>query len=369
MTNRWLILGVLFLARAAMAFQFQSVAAVSQFLVADLDLDYARLGLLVGVYMLPGIVISIPGGMLGARFGDKRIVLWGLLLMAAGGVLTALADQYAMALTGRVVAGVGAVLLNVLLTKMASDWFAGREIVLAMALLVTSWPFGIGAALAIEPQLAASQSWSVAIHATAAASVMAFVLVAMVYRAPASALATTPARPAMAMTSREVVGASVSGIVWAVYNVSYILLVTFAPPLLIARGLSVIDAGIATSLATWTLMISAPLGGALIERTGRPLSMISGCVVLLSAAIGLIAISGQSRWLMALEGLSPACRPGRSWRCRRGCSARQTAAPAWAFSSPGTTARWLCCRRWPDCCAICPAIRACRCCSPRHSGW
>ena len=61
----WLILGVLFFARTAMGFQFQSVAAVSPLLVADLGIDLALLGVLIGVWMLPGVVAAIPGGMLG----------------------------------------------------------------------------------------------------------------------------------------------------------------------------------------------------------------------------------------------------------------------------------------------------------------
>lgn len=303
MSNRWLILGVLFLARAVIAFQFQSIAAVSQFLVTDLALDYAQLGLLVGAYMLPGIAISVPGGILGARFGDKRVVLCGLALMVAGGIMTALAGQYGLALTGRVVSGIGAVLLNVLLAKMANDWFAGREIVLAMAILVTSWPLGIGVALAVEPQLAALQSWPLAIHATTLVSAIAFVLVATAYGAPASAPVTAPEKLTIGMTSRELVGVSVAGIVWAIYNVSYILLVSFAPPLLVARGLSAVDAGFATSLATWTLIVSVPLGGALIERTGRPLSMIATSIALMGLAIALVATTAQSRWVIALAGL------------------------------------------------------------------
>ena len=41
MRNRWSMLAVLFLARAAMSFQFQSVGSLSPFLVPDLGLDYA----------------------------------------------------------------------------------------------------------------------------------------------------------------------------------------------------------------------------------------------------------------------------------------------------------------------------------------
>ena len=47
-----------------------------------LAIDFASLGALIGLYMLPGVVIALPGGMLGQRFGAKRVVLVGLALMA-----------------------------------------------------------------------------------------------------------------------------------------------------------------------------------------------------------------------------------------------------------------------------------------------
>jgi cyanate permease len=208
-----------------------------------------------------------------------------------------------MALVGRLVSGTGAVLLNVMLTKMTSDWFAGREIIVAMAMLVTSFPFGIGLALAVEPLIAAAQSWALAIHATAVMAFLAFILLAASYRIPFTS-ATTSAPPRLGgMTLREFAGASLSGIVWALYNVSYILLVTFSPPLLVARGLSVTDAGFTTSIATWILIVSVPLGGALIERAGRPVMSVASCLVLMGIAIALVGFAGDSIWAIACAGV------------------------------------------------------------------
>ncbi len=302
MQNRWLILAVLFVARTAMAFQFQSIAAVSPMLVSQLALDYAQIGLLLGIYMLPGVVISIPGGMLGSRFGDKTVVICGLLLMAVGGLVIALTDQYGLALAGRLVSGIGAVLLNVLLSKMTSDWFAGRGIVGAMAVLVTSWPVGIGAALVIEPRLAAGQGWPLAVHATVIAAVVSLVLVALIYRARSPAASSAPAHRWYELSRHEFVAVSLAGLVWALYNVSYILLVTFAPPLLIDRGLSAIDAGVAASFATWTLIVSVPLGGLLVEQTGRPMLLTMGGLTLTAMAIVAVAAAGEARWVIALSG-------------------------------------------------------------------
>ena len=66
MQNRWGVLALVVVARTAMDFQFQSIAAVGSFLVADLGLSYAQLGTLIGLYLLTGAFISLPGGLLGA---------------------------------------------------------------------------------------------------------------------------------------------------------------------------------------------------------------------------------------------------------------------------------------------------------------
>ena len=65
------MLSVLFLARTAMAYQFQTAASDGPFLIDGLGIGFAQLGTLIGLYMLPGIVIALPGGMLGQRFGAK----------------------------------------------------------------------------------------------------------------------------------------------------------------------------------------------------------------------------------------------------------------------------------------------------------
>lgn len=57
--TRWLILAVLFLARTAIAFQFQSIAAVSPLLIKSLGINLGMLGALVGAWMLPGMLLKL----------------------------------------------------------------------------------------------------------------------------------------------------------------------------------------------------------------------------------------------------------------------------------------------------------------------
>src|SRR5262249_53488523 len=133
---RWLALGVLTVARTSMGFQFQSVGSVAIELRGFFGLNYADIGLLIGLYTSPGLVLALPGGMLGQRFGDKRMVVLGLALMTLGALLMYAADSWWTLATGRLLSGVGGVLLNVLMAKMVTDWFAGREIVVAMGIFV-----------------------------------------------------------------------------------------------------------------------------------------------------------------------------------------------------------------------------------------
>src|SRR5215203_2504644 len=136
------MLAVLCVVRTAIGFQFQSVAALGPTLVERYQTDYAGLGTLIGMYMLPGIVFAIPGGLIGQRFGDKRVAILGLALMTVGGAWLGIADGYWSAFFSRLVSGVGGVVLNVIMAKMVADWFAGREITVAMAYLLSSWPIG-----------------------------------------------------------------------------------------------------------------------------------------------------------------------------------------------------------------------------------
>ena len=82
MHNRWGILAVLFVVRATMAFQFQSVAAVAPLLGSEFGASLADIGVLIGLYFAPGVALALPGGAIGQKFGDRKVALGALLLEA-----------------------------------------------------------------------------------------------------------------------------------------------------------------------------------------------------------------------------------------------------------------------------------------------
>ena len=68
---------------------------------------------------LPGLVIAVPLGLVAPRLGDRAVVLFGMGLLVAGGVVSAMAGAgVALLYAGRLMMGSGTVLVIVLLTKM-----------------------------------------------------------------------------------------------------------------------------------------------------------------------------------------------------------------------------------------------------------
>jgi MFS family permease len=148
LASPWAVLALLCFARLTMGLGFQSVAAVGPLLVAELGLSYADLGFLIGLFLLPGTVLALPGGLVATRFGDRPVVLLALGCLTTGPLALAHSGSYAGAAAARVLSGTGGVLLNVQLTKIATDRFAGRRLSTAMGLLLAMWPLGIALALA-----------------------------------------------------------------------------------------------------------------------------------------------------------------------------------------------------------------------------
>src|SRR6059036_1748172 len=304
--SRWVALALIFVTRTSMGVQFQSIASVGPLLVADLGLSYAQVGTLIGLYLLPGVALSLPGGLIGQRFGDRRAVVCGLAAMVVGGLLTAWSDGFVGAAAGRLLSGGGAVLMNILLIKMTADWFAGREMATAMAAVLTAWPVGLGLAAATFGALATATSWRISLVVAAATAALGLVLMAAVFR-------EVPERAAYARSAlgaRDLGLTVTSGAAWGVFFASLAAVIAFGPPMLVARGASLGQAGFEVSLAIWVTILSVPLGGVLSDRVGRPdVFIVAGTVAAGALLFALPTIPGAALGLL-LVGVAIGALPG-----------------------------------------------------------
>ena len=280
-----MVLAVLAFARIAMGFQFQAVASVSPFLVDEFGIDYASVGTLIGLFLLPGLVLALPGGFLGRRFGEKRMVLGGLALMTAGGAISAVGDTYSMLVAGRLITGIGVVLQFVLMTKMLADWFSGKELILAMSLYLNGWPIGIGLALVTQVGLATAYSWRTVFLVTALLCALTLVVLAALYRSPPAQPVAAAVAASSRLSLREILMVSFAGMIWTFVNAGWVITVSFSPGYLRSQGVELNEAATITSLATWLGVIGVPLGGWLASRLGRPNTFI-----VVSTVVGGLAV-------------------------------------------------------------------------------
>jgi MFS family permease len=293
-----------FAVRAALGALFQAPGAAGPVLVPEFGLDWTAFGTLVGLFWFPGLVLVYPLGLAARRLGDRTGVLIGIGLLTLGAMVCAAASGSVLPLyAGRLLMGVGTVLVILLMTKMMQDRFQGADLFLAMSVYVLGWPIGIAAAQAVLPPLALRLGWQLPFLVAAVAGALAFVAIAAASRPIARAPAPPPG--AARLTGREVRLMCLAGASWACVNGTYMVLVTFAPPLLVERGLSVGSAGFATSLMSWVNILAVPAGAVIARRAALVQPMVMGCITAAAVLAALLPVAdvGFAASILATHGL------------------------------------------------------------------
>jgi MFS family permease len=252
--------------------------------------------------------------LLGQRFGDKAVVVLGLAMMTAGTAIFAGAASFPLAFAGRLLGGVGVVLLNVQLTKIINDSFAGGRVATAMAILMTAWPTGIALGLSTLGFVAEAVGWRIAIAATGAYSGAMLVLVAVFYRdlprTGTKSAHKAEAAPLWAISGIELGLIGVTGLVWMLPNAAFIVFLSFTPGLLVGQGVPVALAGLMVGLASWISIGSIPAGGALTDKTGRVNAFIVCGVLACAGSSGALALGGNPWLWIVLYGVVVGAWPG-----------------------------------------------------------
>ncbi len=280
LTNRWAVLGLMFLIGLALPMQLQAVPALAPFIVAEAGLTYTDIGVLTGLFMFPGIFLAVPGGLLADRIGEKLTLTIGLAVMLGSALLFVATESYAVMFLSRLLGGSGAVLLAILLPKVVTDWFVGKEIATAQSIIASSFGLGVGLAMAALPSVAVSFSWQAAMVANTGVTALAIVLVLAVFRdRDAGVGEASDGQTAWRISKPELVLSSFAGIARGLFSTGYLVFMSFMPLLLIGQGMQVVEAGLLISLAAAVSIVSVPLGGILSDRTGKPNYFIVGGAV------------------------------------------------------------------------------------------
>ncbi|CAM3642085.1 MFS transporter [Castellaniella denitrificans] len=137
-------LATLFAARMLGLFLLTPIFAVAARTLAGGD-DPVRVGLALGAYGLTQAIMQIPLGMASDRYGRRPVIVFGMLLFVAGGVICALTNDVDWVTVGRVVQGLGAV--SAAITAWIAD--ATRPEVRTRAMAMVGGSIGVSFALSL----------------------------------------------------------------------------------------------------------------------------------------------------------------------------------------------------------------------------
>lgn len=101
-------------------------------IIEQLGVSADRIGLIITVFVLPGLILTPIMGVLADRFGRKRILIPSLLLFGITGFLCTLARDFEALLVFRFFEGIGAAALGAINITLIGDIFSGRERVATM---------------------------------------------------------------------------------------------------------------------------------------------------------------------------------------------------------------------------------------------
>jgi MFS family permease len=305
---RWRILGLLFLARIGLGFQFQTVASVGDDLVVAFGLDYAGIGFLIGLFMAPGLALAIPAGYWGRYVSDRIMVVFGLAALALGGVVSSLATESWGIGLGRVFAGAGFLFTTLYFTKMIADWFEGREIATAMSILVMSWPFGIAMGQVGHAWLSQTYGWQVPFQVASVYCLVAALGIFLLYRPPHD-LPHAKSSSGAALTGQEWRLVLCAAAAWGVFNAAYVTYLSFGPKVLAGLGETAIAAAGIISIGSWIMILSGAACGQIFDRFGGRNIVLSVCMSGAVISLLLLSVPGAgfgASLLFGLIGMAPA---------------------------------------------------------------
>lgn len=161
----------------------RSSLAVAGLLAAErFEISASQLSTFVVLQLLVYALMQVPVGLVVDRFGPRRVLLSGTLILTLAQISFAFADNYTWALSSRFFVGVGDAMTFVCVLRLVTSWFPARRIPLITQL--TGVLGQLGAVTAAIPMTWALSTfgWSRAYLATAGIGAVLLVVALVVVR-------------------------------------------------------------------------------------------------------------------------------------------------------------------------------------------
>jgi MFS family permease len=253
--------------------------------------DPSSVGLAMGMYGLVQAVLQIPFGLAADKFGRKRVIIFGLVLLGVGSVVAACATSVAGLALGRAIQGGGAI--SAAVTALLADQTRDHVRTKGMALIGASIGLMFALSLLIGPILAAHFGLSGIFSISAAMALLGILIV--VYWTPKEAILTeTLPRQTWAQLRKTLLQSDLLRLDFGVFILYAVQLAMWVgiPSLLTQAGVSSKDHGWVYLPAVLLSFVFMGLTLFRMERRGKLRPLFLGSIV--STIVVLIGMYFQS---------------------------------------------------------------------------
>ncbi|AXK33738.1 MFS transporter [Streptomyces armeniacus] len=141
--RRWWALGALGACMLVLGFDLTILNVALPEMAAQLDADTGEMQWIVDAYVVVFAATMLPAGLLGDRFGRRRMLIAGLVVFLAGSLAGTLADTPAWVIAARTGMGLGAALMTPLALSVVPSLFEGAERTKAIGVITAAVAAGM----------------------------------------------------------------------------------------------------------------------------------------------------------------------------------------------------------------------------------
>lgn len=261
----------------------------------------ALAGLAIGIYGMTQALLQIPFGLVSDRIGRKPVIIFGLLVFAAGSVVAADADTIHGVLIGRALQGAGAIAAAVM--ALTADLIREEHRVKAMAMIGMSIGASFALAMVFGPILSTWIGVPGIFWLTAVLALGGIAVIVLIVPTPTISRVHRDAEAVPGQFGSVLRDAQLLRLDAGIFSLHLILTATFVVLPLALRDQAGLAAERHWQLYLPVLLLSLPMAVPFIlqaEKHRRMKQMFVGAVLVVALAEGGLALLHGSLWSIAL---------------------------------------------------------------------
>ncbi|MFX0207770.1 MAG: nitrate/nitrite transporter [Candidatus Hodarchaeota archaeon] len=300
MEQRWMILTLAFFMAFSYFFAFQSYPPMIPQVMEEFDISHVEASLPMSLVSLTGIFLALPTWAFIFRWGPKKIGALGLVICSIGGTISSLSNSFLPIVLGRVILGIGGVLIIVVSFSIVANWFPREQSGRAMGIKGLDMPIAAILALNLLPIVITIHGWRTSFTVSTVLLIISTIIFILLFRE----------KPLRGHGTKMFEGIWnkqmwLLGITWCFITMTLVAYSTWAGPFFIELwGIPVNVAFFMASVLMIGMILLSPPIGYLSDRLGKRRIFIIFSFLLMGISLILIPILPGSFLYLAIALLA-----------------------------------------------------------------